>query len=383
MRIAFIGNGLFATDQYPFPRVGGSVQTWGVAKELAKRGHEVSIIRRSIVEEEFVEKVRLVGINFRGADDLFSPYSLAHYFGNLITALRFSKKCMKELAEYKPEIIYLIKRATAVYPSRSITAKVYIMHHPDALDFYKPYSIHSNILNSLAFLFKKRLEAGILKKSNIIVALNTYIQKYLESMGYENTEYIPNGIDLNEFSNQGDGGYILFAGRFDWNKNVESLVKAFAGALENYPSSKLHLVGEGPEAPKLHYLIEKMGLTESVRMVPWMPRAALARMMGQCSFVVLPSFFEIFPVVALEAMASAKPVIARTNMGSSEIINHRTNGILYKNKRELQKYLELLLSDPELRKSMGRRARRTVEENYTFSTISGRYERLQDSLLGG
>jgi glycosyltransferase involved in cell wall biosynthesis len=104
-------------------------------------------------------------------------------------------------------------------------------------------------------------------------------------------------------------------------------------------------------------------------------------LMSRCSVFVLPSFFEVNPVVVLEAMASAKPVIARANMGTVDIIIHGKNGYLYSSDDELRKYLDMLLSDNNLRKKMGRNARETVEQEYTFSRIADRYEELFYTLI--
>ncbi len=383
MRIVFVGNGLVATDQYPTPGVGGSVQTWGVAKELAKRGHEVTIIRRSNIADIQVEKIQLLGVNFRGLDDWFPPYSIGYHSGAIISGLKFSKSCLKIITEIKPDILFLIDRASGFFPSRLRLPKIYIMHTPETLDFYRPYAVKGNILNSIVIPLKKVLEDKVLKAADRIVTLNSSIRKHLEFRGFDYTVQIPNGIDPNEFSDRGDHTFILFAGRFDWNKDVASLVGTFSRTLETYPDSKLCLVGDGPEKSRLCNLIKKKRLGNSVEMRPWLPRTMLANMLGECSFFVLPSLFEVFPVVVLEAMASSKPVIAKANMGSTEVIEHGENGFLYKNKRELQKYLELFLSNPKLIQSMGKNARRTVEERFTFKRIADRYDELQQSLAGG
>ena len=63
---------------------------------------------------------------------------------------------------------------------------------------------------------------------------------------------IPNGVDIESFSNKGDEGFILYAGRFDWNKNICSLVNVFAQICKEYPDFRLYLVGAGPEEEKIN-----------------------------------------------------------------------------------------------------------------------------------
>lgn len=64
MKILFVGNDLVNTNSYTVPNIGGSVRTWGLFRELAKRDHEVFIVRRSGVQrKETVEGINL-GIEF-------------------------------------------------------------------------------------------------------------------------------------------------------------------------------------------------------------------------------------------------------------------------------------------------------------------------------
>ena len=384
MKLVFIGNGLHHADDYPVPKVGGSVQTWYLCRELARRGYEVYIIRRSDFKEVTADNVRLVGIDFNGLDCLKLPFwTYLFHMGALTSKIYFSKKSLEVILKIKPHVICLIDRFTGIFPSYLDIPKIYIMHVPEALDFFKSYAIHANKLNSIMFHVKKVTESKVLQSANRVVVLNRFIERYLRERGYSNVNRIPNGIDIENFSNKGDEGFILYAGRFDWNKNVCSLVNVFAQICNAYPDFRLYIVGAGPEEKKIRSLVKERGIQSRVKIIPWMPRSKLMKLMSKCSVFVLPSFFEAGgpPVVVLEAMASAKPVIARANMGTVDIIVHGENGYLYNNDEELREYLETLLYDDNLRKKIGRKARETVEREYTFSRIADRYEELFYTLI--
>lgn len=377
MRIVFVGNGTHSSDDYPAPRQGGSVQTWFLSKEFAERGHEVCIIRRSSVREIVVDDVGLLGIDFNGLDSLNLPFwSYLFIIGSLVSKIYFSKKSLEMIQKIKPDVVYLTDRFTAIFPSYLNLPKVFIMHVPEALDFFKPYAIHANKFNSIMFYVKKITESKVLRNVDRIITLNSFIERYLRVKGYSNVSKIPNGIDIESFSNKGDENFILYAGRFDWNKNVSSLVNTFAEVHSLHPDYNLYLVGEGPEEKRIRTLVMENGIQSYVKIIPWLPRKKLMDLMSRCSIFVLPSFFETFGGVVIEAMASAKPVIARANMGTMDIIVNGENGHLYNNDGELRKYLETLLSDDSLRKKMGHNARRTVEQKYTFSRIADRHEEL-------
>jgi len=357
------------------------VQTWYLSRELARRGHKVYIIRRNAIIRTNIDCVNLVGINIKGMDAKVPPRTPLFYVFSPLSQLRFSKKSSKIVKNLKPDIICLIDRLSGIFPSFLKLPKVFVIHVPDALDFFKPYSISTKKLNVINFYLKKLIQSKVMHNANKIVVLNKYIENYLRKIGYENVVRIPNGIDIEGFSNKGDEGFILYAGRFDWNKNVCSLVNVFAQICKTYPEFRLYLVGAGPEEKKIRSLVKEKGIQSRVKIIPWIPRSKLMKLMSKCSVFVLPSFFEVNPVVVLEAMASAKPVIARANMGTVDIIVHGENGYLYNNDEMLRKYLETILSDDNLRKKICRKARETVEREYTFSRIADRYEELFYTLI--
>ncbi len=371
-------------DNYPFPNQGGPVQTWGLSKELAKRGHEVLIIRRSSKEtEETINEVTLVGLNFIGIENIIrAPFlSLQWHIPRPFSSLYFSRKSVEKIKKINPDIICLINRTSGIFPSRLSQRKVFVMHSADALDFCKPYSLLSSKLSAINFHIQKSMEQSILHKVDKVVVLNRYLEKYLRENGLCNVKRIPNAIDFKDFENMGDEKFILYAGKFDWNKNVSSLICAFAELKEYYPNFRLFLVGSGPEESRIRQIVSEKNIQSSVKIIPWMPRNKLLKMIGNCSVFVLPSSFENCAVTVLEAMASSKPVIAKKNMGTVDIIKSGKNGYLFNNKNELKNCLNLLLRNEKMRSKIGCNARKTVAEKYCFPKIAIKYEELFNELV--
>lgn len=108
----------------------------------------------------------------------------------------------------------------------------------------------------------------------------------------------------------------------------------------------------------------------------WLPRKKLFDIYAQSDICVVPSeWAEPFGLIAIEAMAMGKAVIASRIGGLKEIIQDNENGILFepKNSQELAEKIDMLLDDPQLRIALGNKAKETVIKNYTWETIVNKY----------
>ena len=110
---------------------------------------------------------------------------------------------------------------------------------------------------------------------------------------------------------------------------------------------------------------------DRIKFIPMVNKTKLKEYLSLCSVFVLPSLFETFGIVLIEAMASGKPVIASNIPGPNEIIQNGYNGFLFEkeNHKELTDCLKLLLNDNPLQKKIGENAKKTVEERYTFEKV--------------
>jgi glycosyltransferase involved in cell wall biosynthesis len=155
----------------------------------------------------------------------------------------------------------------------------------------------------------------------------------------------------------------LFVGRIDPDqKGLHTLVRAVA-LLPASPGLEIRLVGEdwgGTE--RLRTLAQRLGVSDRLTFVGKLSRAELLNEYVQAQFFVLPSIFEPFGIVLLEAMAAGLPVIASRVGGIPEIVEDGRTGLLVEpgNPGALAEALRHLCRDEVLRKSMGRSAREQV-----------------------
>jgi len=111
------------------------------------------------------------------------------------------------------------------------------------------------------------------------------------------------------------------------NKDFTTALRAFAATARSAPGAKLLLVGDGEEADALRALAAELNIQDKVCFLGRIDNHRLPEVLGECDCFVLPSRYETFGVVYLEAMASGLPVIATRCGGPEEFVNDQ-NGIL-------------------------------------------------------
>jgi glycosyltransferase involved in cell wall biosynthesis len=196
---------------------------------------------------------------------------------------------------------------------------------------------------------------------------------------------VPNGVDLAEFRPSldwpRDDGYVLFVGRLVAQKGVDLLLRAFGVLLRHCPEARLVIVGDGDLELYLRRVAHYLGFPHRVTFVPWQTGSALVELFQKAQVVVMPSYYEPFGIVALEAMACGRPVIASRVGGLPEIIQNGIQGYMTPsgNYLQLAQRIAGLMLNPERRRRMGQVARiRATQFSWDMvgRAILSKYEQL-------
>lgn len=167
---------------------------------------------------------------------------------------------------------------------------------------------------------------------------------------------IPPGVDFEKFSQshrRQNTNSLLFVGRIAEEKNIPALIDAARQVKNPY---FLRIIGTGPLLEEMNQLVKKSSLNKKIIF-----EGRKTRVEGyytQANIFVLPSKYEAFGLVILEAMASGLPVIAfrpgnDVITASDEIITDSVDGFLVSNTLEMAEKIDLLLKDSQLRIHMG------------------------------
>jgi len=183
---------------------------------------------------------------------------------------------------------------------------------------------------------------------------------------------IPNGVDLERFSAPPAPvrGRVLMVGRLAAPKRPDVAVHAVAALCSRFPELELHLVGDGPERPRVEALVAGLGLSRRVRLLG--TRHDVPALLAEAECLIVTSDYEACPLSVLEGMAAGIPVIAARVGGVPEIVDDGTTGILVEPGRpdELAAALAHLLSDRERARSIGDAGRCKVQAAFSSEGMS-------------
>ena len=165
---------------------------------------------------------------------------------------------------------------------------------------------------------------------------------------------------------EADGGPVLgFIGRLVDQKGCEVLVRAMPQVLALHPTARLTIVGDGPQRPRLQSLVNDLDLQKAVVFAGFQP--VTGALLDRMDALVVPSIYEPLGIVALEAMARGRPVVASAVGGLPEVVEDGKTGVLVPAGRviELAAAINRLLDSPQTRQSMGRAGLQRVRERFS------------------
>jgi glycosyltransferase involved in cell wall biosynthesis len=142
---------------------------------------------------------------------------------------------------------------------------------------------------------------------------------------------------------------IGFVGRLARQKNLSRLLKAFARVQERAPRAKLAIVGDGPDQAMLQNMAKVLEIDPSVI---WTGHADGQALMAGFDIFTLPSDYEAFPYVLLEAAARALPIVSTRVGGAEDVINDNANGFIVDTGEQLGDRLLELVHDVDMRMAM-------------------------------
>jgi glycosyltransferase involved in cell wall biosynthesis len=210
-----------------------------------------------------------------------------------------------------------------------------------------------------------------LRLADLVLVPSVFVADQLSRGGSaEKVRVVPYGVDLGAFSASvavGRRGPVrcLFVGQISHRKGVHVLLEA---ARLVGPSVVFELCGPVVSPGLLR------DLPENVSWIGSAPHVGVSTRLRQADIFVLPSVEDAYPLAVLEAMASSRPVIVTTAVGTSDLVAQSGAGLVVApgDALDLSHAVQILSADEELRARLGLAARRAVANTYSWEQYSVR-----------
>ncbi len=355
---------------YEFPPIGGggSAVVAGLSRMLVASGHEVDLVTmsfRGCPNEEEVAGVRVhrVPCLRRSKSNCTAPEALTYVAGALPVIRRL-------LARNHYDVLH----AHFILPDGLLAWRVWretglpyvITAHGTDVPGYNQHRLR--LAHQLVRPLWKRVVAG----ASRIISPSEILERLViaQRPGPAKTLVIPNGLEVGEYAPRPQGSRILVVTRMLERKGVQYVLDALA---QSPVEPEVHIVGDGPYLPELRRKAAALGST--AKFWGWLDNRSpqLHELYQSSGIFVFPSEAENFPIVLLEAMAAGLAIITSEGTGCAEVVGDAGLLVPVRDPKAISRALARLIENPELRRSLGAAARRRIEENFTWASVTRRY----------
>ena len=239
-----------------------------------------------------------------------------------------------------------------------------------------------------------KIEKACLETADCIVATSpqeeAHMRSHLSSLG--NIQIIPCGTDIDRYGaitrtaarqKLGiplDAKVVFYIGRFDPRKGIETLVRAVAQSQFRADDNLQLIIGggsrpggkDGLERDRIESIVQDLDLANHTQFPGRISNDALPDYYAAADVCVVPSHYEPFGLVAIEAMASRTPIIASDVGGLQFTVLPHETGLLVppKDVAGFSRAIDQVLADPPLRDQWGQAARKRVETTFSWQGVA-------------
>ena len=366
---------LLVTSSY-LPVLGGMQNIAArLAQGLVQRGHAVQVLTqkypRSLPPQAQMDGIPVTRFMFLLPrwQHLYAR-RLDLFFAGLFYAPWTLLKLLLFIARLKPDVVNL---HFVGEPAPFVLLAQYMLR------FRLVVTLHGDDVAGLArrTRFDRWVFKCVLERASFVVGDSWYLvtqaERYVPDVTRK-ARAIWGGISLPETSILGVGPDLMSFGRLAPVKGFDVLVRAMAEPALSFFSGNLVLVGDGPERLALESLAHELGLESRVIFKGSIPHAQVVPLMCYGCAIIIPSRQEGLGMVALEAMAAGKPVVASRVGGLVEILSG-ADAILVEpdNPQALADGIRELLHRLESDADFGKR-NYSLAKNYEHQRVAARYE---------
>ncbi len=382
---------------------GQNVYVRQVGEALARRGWQVDMFTRAsepkqlkiVQHSENCRTIRLVA----GPEEFVPRDEIFGYRHDFVSALlQFKAKENKEYSLIHSN--YWISGWVGLQLQQKLSIPMTHTYHSLGAVKYKSISTIPMIAST-----RLTVEKDCLERADCIVATSPQEKEHMRSLvsSKGNIAIIPCGTDIERFGGisrdearerlgiAADAKVVLYVGRFDPRKGIETLVRAVSNSGWRDDSRLQLIIGggsrpgrsDGMERERIEGIVAEVGMREKTVFPGRLGDEELPVYYAAADVCVVPSHYEPFGLVAIEAMASGTPVIASDVGGLQFTVVNEQTGLLAppKDVEAFSQAIERILNAPQWQKQLGINARKRVEEKFSWNGVASQLNELYLRLI--
>ena len=339
-----------------------------IANELGEKGHKVVIFTTNL---DFANNAHTFNKNLPKLEKMnnFDINRSNVWFHQKLFYV--NPNIYFEIKKFKPEIIHTI----GVRSYQSLIASLVSKFHkiPLVISDQGGLTTHPELnqggqIKKKIYMIQNLMIKFIVKQSSKIIVPNEYEKKIFQKFTNDSKiEIVKNGINLKNIKdikinfkekNNIENDFILFLGRFNKVKGIDTLIEAWNIINSKEISKKIKLVIMGVDfgfEKEMENMINQKELSNNIVIIKKPSREEVLAAYKECLFLVLPSRWELSPLTPLDGFAFKKTVISTTAHGIPHTLTNGENSILVEpeNYNQLSSEIENLLKNKDLRDNLG------------------------------
>jgi glycogen(starch) synthase len=239
-------------------------------------------------------------------------------------------------------------------------------------------------------------ERWMVAEANAVIVCSSFMRDEVVRLfgrGADDVSVIPNGVDPSAWESTPSrrraarvrygSPLIAYCGRLEEEKGVQTLMDAMPAILRAVPAARAVVIGEGSARPALEALARRRRVGHAVTFAGYLPEERMRAAVAAADVDVVPSLYEPFGFVALEAMAAGTPLVASRTGGLAEIVEDGRTGWLVEpgDARELARAVAAVLERPSEGRRMAEAARTEIGKRYAWSAIADATDAVYRSVI--
>lgn len=340
---------LMLSWEYPPVVVGGLARhVHALARHLVDDGHEVVVLCRHVAgtdaethpkTDRVVEGVRIVRV---AEDPMHVTFERDLVAWTLAMGHAMIRAGGELLRTWQPHVVHahdwLVTHPAVALAEAARVPLVGTIHATEA-------GRHSGWLSHPLNQQVHSVEWWLANRADALIACSQAMRRevaHLFEVSAEHITVIHNGIEERGWQvaeaevhrarrahGPDDAPLLLYFGRLEWEKGVQDLLDALPAIRGRHPGTRLVVAGDGRHRDELEEQARRLELVRAVDFVGHLPDRDLRAVLAAADAVVLPSRYEPFGIVALEAAAARAPLVASTAGGLGEVVVDGETGLAF------------------------------------------------------